>query len=163
MIGRVRVLRGRILREIEDIERCADMVAARWQRVVMVGPDTEAYIDATALNLHAFYTGVERVFEDIANSIDETVPSGDAWHAKLIGQMALPIDGVRPAVIGEDLADQLDDYRRFRHLIRNVYATHLEAERMQSLVGALPGVWRDVRSALESFCDFLRSLIEDGD
>ncbi len=143
------------------MERTVDIVAERWRHAVRSDSEADAYIDATALNLHAFYTGIEHVFEDIATTMDESVPSGDAWHSNLVRQMAMPIEGVRPAVIGNALADRIDDYRRFRHLIRNVYATQLEAERMESLVSALPSLWRDVRLSIEAFSEFLNGLLED--
>jgi len=52
-----------------------------------------------ALNLHAFYSGIERLFELIARDIDQCVPDGEMWHRDLIKQMTKEINGVRPAVV----------------------------------------------------------------
>ena len=37
--------------------------------------DDDFYLDGVVLNLHAFYFGLERIFEKLATSIDGTVPS----------------------------------------------------------------------------------------
>ncbi len=39
--------------------------------------------------------------------------------------MAIEIDGVRPRVISSELAEELDDYRKFRHLFRHAYGGEL--------------------------------------
>ncbi|HET6316413.1 MAG TPA: hypothetical protein VFG86_08145 [Chloroflexota bacterium] len=52
----------------------------------------------------------------------------------------------------------LDDLRRFRHVVRHLYATQLDRERMSPLVEALPDLWREVRADLLAFADFLDDL-----
>lgn len=49
--------------------------------------------------LHDFYTGIEKIFEDIAKEVDRRVPIGDSWHSDLLHQMTLDISGLRPSVI----------------------------------------------------------------
>lgn len=46
------------------------------------------YLDSVALNLHGFYSGLERVFEKVASTIDGSVPSAANWHRELLNQMA---------------------------------------------------------------------------
>ena len=81
----------------------------------------------------------------------------DAWHTELLRQMALDVPDVRPAVIGFAAADQLDEYRKFRHRIRNIYLPSYP-ERMAHLVLHLPTLWPRIRSELEFFARFLRGL-----
>jgi hypothetical protein len=69
--------------------------------------------------------------------------------------MVLGLEGVRPAVVSEKTAECLDEYRRFRHLVRNIYATNLVPKRLEVLVEQLPGLWSAVQSELFSFADFL--------
>lgn len=54
----------------------------------------EALSGAIALNLHSFYTGVERIFEAIARRIDYWKPIGEQWHRQLLNQMSLDIPQV---------------------------------------------------------------------
>jgi hypothetical protein len=67
---------------------------------------------------------------------------------------------VRPAVIGEDSALALDEFRRFRHLVRNVYTMNLVPEKMAGLMSALPGLWPTLRAELLVFADFLEELTQ---
>ena len=64
----------------------------------------------------------------------------------------------RPAVIDEFVALALDEFRKFRHLVRNVYTIHLDSERMRVLVEALPSLWEQLRKDLLAFADFLIEL-----
>jgi hypothetical protein len=77
--------------------------------------------------------------------------------------MAGESEGIRPAVISSSSVEYLDELRRFRHLVRNVYTDHLDATRMADLVEALPGAWADIRSDLQGFIEFLEgvSMAED--
>jgi len=49
------------------------------------------------------------------------MPAGEHWHQLLLEQMASEIGGVRPAVISDATRQALDEYRGFRHVVRNVY------------------------------------------
>lgn len=115
-------------------------------------------MDSVALNLHGVYSGVERLFELIARHVDDRLPSGVNWHRELLKQMARDLSGTRPAVIGEDSAEVLDELRRFRHLVRNVYTVNLAPEKMVGLVSGLPASWSKLRAELLAFADFLEHL-----
>ena len=72
--------------------------------------------------------------------------------------MAQEVPDVRPAVTSPDVAADLDEYRRFRHLVRNVYATNLVPAKMQGLVEHLPGLWSSLRVELSAFAAFLARI-----
>ena len=84
--------------------------------------DDDGYWDGVALNLHGFYSGVERIFEDIARTVDGNIPSGPDWHIGILVQMSTEVSELRPPVISSDLRYMLDEYRGFRHVVRNIYA-----------------------------------------
>lgn len=65
---------------------------------------------------------------------------------------------IRPAVISSDSAQALDEYRRFRHVVRNVYADNLLPGKMEQVLDPLPVVWSKVRAELLAFADFLELL-----
>lgn len=56
-------LAERIRGEIPDLDRSVARVVAAWQRGKRATADQAYYLDAAALNLHGFYSGVERLFE----------------------------------------------------------------------------------------------------
>ncbi len=98
-------------------------------------PYREALSGAIALNLQSFYTGVERILEAIAREIDGALPSGEGWHRQLLEQMCLDLPEVRPPVISESTRTRLDEFRRFRHVVRSIYAYRLETSRVIELAG----------------------------
>ena len=75
-----------------------------------------------------------RIFPIVAERIDQSAPSGARWRQELLLQMAVELPDVRPAVISAELVDELDRYRGFRHVVRNVYAHVLGARRVGELV-----------------------------
>ncbi len=49
----------RIRAELAELDHIADRVAEAWERALSVGDDY--YLDSVALNLHGFYSGLERI------------------------------------------------------------------------------------------------------
>ena len=74
--------------------------------------------------------------------------------------MAVELPDVRPAVISADLVDELDRYRGFRHVVRNVYAYVLDARRVGELVEALPPTLARLRAELTAFAEALDEIAQ---
>lgn len=72
--------------------------------------------------------------------------------------MAQEIKDVRPAVIGEDSLSFLDELRRFRHLLRNIYTFNLAPEKIEPLIVNLSARWPHGRAELMAFADFLSDV-----
>jgi hypothetical protein len=66
--------------------------------------------------------------------------------------------GLRPPVISAAVREALDEYRRFRHVIRNVYAESLDPLRVGELVKKLAPVWAQLRNELSVCADFLEGV-----
>ncbi len=154
-----RALAGRISQTLADLDRVVARAELLMQKAAASNDD--AYLDGVALNLHGFYTGVERIFEDVARTLEKTVPSGFNWHRDLLLQMSAEITSVRPAVIGSDTRHCLDEYRGFRHVVRNIYAFNLKFSRLQELTGQLKACYQLVTSDMNSFSEFLERLSEE--
>lgn len=90
----------------------------------------------------------------IAENLDETTPVGDNWHQELLRQMTVDIPKIRPAVMDGDLRSKLDDYRAFRHIVRNVYAHNFLPEKMKPLVDNLDDVYSKTEEKLKKFLHF---------
>ena len=65
-------------------------------------------------------------------------------------------------MISQESAEGLDAFRRFRHLVRNVYTFDLLPEKMESLLQRLPEVWKRVRLEVLAFADYLDALSQAG-
>lgn len=151
-------LAGRITQILADIDRIAQRAELLMSKARSSGD--EGYLDGVALNLHSFYTAIESLFEDIARTVDGALPEGANWHQELLLQMSAELKGSRPAVIRRSTRNCLDDYRAFRHLVRNVYSFNLRPKRLSDLVDALRSCFSDVRHDLDEFSRFLLALDE---
>lgn len=132
-----------------------------WERSQSEATDSDAFLHSVALNLHGFYNGTERVMELVAVGVDGAALGGEAWHRELLEQMRLEIPAVRPAVISPEKRGELDEYRRFRHRVRNVCAADLRPAQLEALVGRLPSTWVRLSRELLAFTDYLDSLETD--
>lgn len=148
----------RIRGELPDLDRTVQKALRGWQMTQRSLNDQDLYLDSVALNLQSFYSGLERIFELIARSVDQHVPDGDNWHIELLRQMALERSDIRPAIISLASATQLDEYRRFRHLVRNVYTANLQPERMRKLLSSLPNVWDNVQAEMLAYAELLQEI-----
>ncbi|MBW1791008.1 MAG: antitoxin [Deltaproteobacteria bacterium] len=148
----------RIRGQVTDLEQLVQRVLMAWSHSKRSQDDEGISLDSVALNLHGFYSGLERLFELISRHVDQSVPAGEIWHRDLLQQMCQEIPNVRPAVISSGTISSLDELRRFRHLVRNVYTFNLVPGKMESLVLDLPELWSKVKAELLAFADFLSEL-----
>jgi hypothetical protein len=155
----LRAVAARIRRELPKLARVAERARDAWNDAARTGDDR--YVDSVALSLHGYYAGLERVLEEVAQRVDETVPSGADWHRQLLDQMADPIPGIRPPVLSEGLAARLQAYRGFRHVVRNVYTYNLDPKQVERLVAELPALVRDVDEELSAVATVFEQAADD--
>lgn len=148
-----RTLAGRIRQELPALARVTQRAEASLDAARRSNDDR--YVDAAALNLHAFYAGIERLFEHVARQVDDALPEGPSWHAELLAQMAAPVADVRPPVISNDLHALLDRYRGFRHVVRNAYTYNLDAGQIELLVADVGVAMTMAAVQLAAFADWL--------
>ncbi len=168
---RVRILGGRSMAEnprlglktrLEDelvgLERVVSGLAGGLERV---GDDLDEFaVRALSSYIDDFYKGCERICERVAVTLDDGLPQGDRWHQALLEQMGAPGGEGRPAVFGEPLLLELDDYRRFRHRVRHIYGYELEGERVLELAREVRGVAERVREAVGVLGEWLEGVGE---
>lgn len=155
MIESYVVLAGRIRKELDDLERLVSR-ANRAMNTAQKNPqDTDLCIDSASLNLHDVYSGFERVFKQIAATVDGNLPTSADWYRELLEQMGLDLPTVRPPVFTPNSIQRLDEYLRFRHVVRNVYTFSFDPERIGRLVKELEMVFDQIRRELLAIADFL--------
>jgi hypothetical protein len=158
MIPEYAALATRIRQTLLDLDRVsarAESLFRQYQRT-----NDDGYLDGVALNLHGFYSGVERIFEDIARTVDRSLPTNAEWHRDLLLQMADEISTIRPAVIDIGARRCLDEYRGFRHIVRNIYTFNLRPSRLQELTTDLPPCYMVVKQAILRFITFLEGAVQ---
>jgi hypothetical protein len=155
MIQAYTILANRIRKELTELEQ----VLYRAERAIEAGrnhpEDQDLYVDSAALSLHDFYSGLERIFQQIASAVDGSLPSSSEWHRELLIQMNLDLPDVRPPVLSNEITKDLDEYLRFRHVVRNVYAFSFDQERIGRLVDRAQPMFESVRKELLAFAEFL--------
>lgn len=147
---------GRIEQSLEDLQTIVSRAQVLIDKYRLSLDD--GYLDGVALNLHAFYSAVEKIFEDIARTIEISVPSGPDWHRDLLIQMSAEIPGTRPPVISRETRLMLDEFRGFRHVVRNIYTFNLHPDRVLELTGRANGCLSSVHGDLQKFIDFVVRL-----
>ncbi len=151
--GELRRIAGRIRQELTELEIVLARINEGWQRARRA--DDDYYLDSVALNLHGFYSGLERIFTLIAETIDGSLPRGENWHLILLQQMMDELPGVRPAVISTKVGQRLNEYRGFRHIVRNVYTHHFDPAKVQKLVQSASDLFAQLKAELLAFAAFL--------
>ncbi|MBN2548924.1 MAG: hypothetical protein JXB15_07190 [Anaerolineales bacterium] len=149
------VLAERIRSELSDIEPLIER-AERAVAAIQRNPENQDFfVDSAALNLHDFYSGLERIFQQIATNIDQHLPDSRDWHRELLEQMHLAISTLRPAVISESTLSSLDEFMRFRHVVRNVYTFTLDVKQIHRLVEMARPAFQSAQADLLNFALFL--------
>ena len=94
-----------------------------FERNGFAGDDLRPYMARMALlqAMQSAYTSLEAAFERILEILSEEKPTGLNYHADLLRRISKEIPGIRPAIISGQLAEAVDEARRFRHVARKSY------------------------------------------
>lgn len=84
---------------------------------------------------------MERIFRQVAATVDNHVPSDPEWHRELLRQMSVELPGLRPPVLSLASVNTLDEYLRFRHVLRNIYAFSFIPDQIERLVKQITPVF----------------------
>lgn len=118
-----------LLREVARMEQGEKRRATGADRD---GYERELRLAGLAQRIAQAYTIVEGVLAYIARRIDRAPIGGEDWHKRLIARCARPFDDpARPAVVSAALAEELLELCEFRHVVRNIYPTRLDAARVR--------------------------------
>jgi hypothetical protein len=141
---------------LKDITRIVQRIELTLEKALQSGDD--AYLDAVALNLHGFYSGLEHIFEDIARTIESSLPIGEQWHHELLRQMTVDLPTIRPPVIRKETAVCLAEYLKFRHVVRHVYTFNFRSSSRELLARNVQTCFTAVATDLTNFTQFLQQL-----
>ncbi len=96
------------------------------------GYERDLRLAGLAQRIAQAYTIIEGVLGYVARRIDRAPVTGEDWHKKLIARCSKACeDPKRPAVVSGTLAEELLELCEFRHVVRNIYPTRLEASRVR--------------------------------
>lgn len=160
MKNRKEVLRFKteILEELENIARIVSIIEKRKREMKKHDVDTDVYLESLVHNIENFYMGIEEIFKRIAIFTGEGVPEGPRWHSILIKGMARDIPGVRPPVLEQETKNLLDEYRKFRHLVRNIYTFNVIPEKVMKLARGIAKVFGAFKKNTKEFLNFIEKI-----
>jgi len=150
------VLAARLSNELKTLDRVVQAAQSQRSKAQKTG-DTDFY-QAAALSLQNYYMGIERIFEEVAKQIDQSLPTGAESHRELLEQMGLEIPNTRPPLLSEETVAQVNTYRAFRHVVIHRYGFELYPERVSALVDQLAFCYALLQHDVEAFCQFLLEL-----
>jgi predicted nucleotidyltransferase len=144
----IEAMKQRIADELRALERVAEQL----QQLLAQMPESPTFVElrATGSILHDFYSGIERIFERIAVTLDGGLPEGERWHQLLLRQMEEETK-VRSAVIDKELSARLLEYLKFRHRFRNIYGSELRWDKLRPLAENVFDTLAQLRRKLEDF------------
>ena len=149
--GAFAVLEAELRARLADVDRIADRVEARREAF----DERPEEVDSLGYQLHNLYGAFEQVFEVVARFFENRVAAA-GYHAGLIKRMQLNIPGVRPALLSESTAADLDELRRFRHLFRHAYSADLDPHKVRRLAAGAGPLRRAFARDLDRFLARLR-------
>lgn len=144
-------LRKQVAVECQQMQELFNVHRPLLEKCVAAEPDP---IELSALGamLHAFYTGGENIFKRVMIELGEDLPSGEAWHRRLLNAMARA-GRDRPAAVSESLRDALRPYLEFRHVFRQAYTFQLKWPRMARLVVESESIFKQLQMELDAFLE----------
>ncbi len=105
--------------------------------------------------LHDSYNYCERIFRLIVGEINGAIPVGFEWHRQMLNKVTRKVEGLRPLVISERMASDLEEYLEFRHVFRNIYGFELLGDRIIRLKERYPHVFGSFIKEVKNFLDTL--------
>ena len=101
--------------------------------------------------LHHIYTGMENILKRIIRFKNINIPDSTSSHKDLLSV------AVGQKIISQELSDQLDTYRGFRHFFVHAYGVQLETDKLNPLVEELPTVWNRFEQEIQTFLKRLKT------
>lgn len=150
-----------LLEELANIKRIIGIIRSRVSSLPSLSTDAyEAYIDSIAHNLENFYLAVKELFKMVCVATEEGLPEGERWRSILLKNMTKEIKGVRPSVITMETYKMMDDYRKFRHLARNIYTFNIVPEKVLILAKSVSKAFKSFEGDIKGFVKFMLKVTE---
>ena len=159
-INRIK-LTQRINDECVKIESTIQGILKALDDIEILPAAAKEYIEESIANrLADVYSGIERIFERIANEVDGHLSRGSRWHKNLLEQMTRQLPERQP-VISQDTFQLLAELLEFRHKVDNIYADELIYENTEKHAKNIEILYRSFSVDLNRFTDSLAYNQED--
>ena len=91
----------------------------------------KAAMESIGYQLHNLYCAFEDLFKIVADSFENHIQEKSRYHAELLRRMTIPIEGVRPPLLGQQCSALLENLRSFRHFFRHPSSYELDKRKVK--------------------------------
>ena len=81
-----------------------------------------------------FYNAFEQMGMRVAKAFENNIDDEQGWHSALLNRLSIKIDGVRPALVPQNLKPPLQELKAFRHVFVHAYELELDPEKLALLL-----------------------------
>ena len=113
--------------------------------------------EACAFQLCRLYNAFEQMGLRIAKAFENNIDDDQGWHSALLNRLAIPIEGVRPALLTTEIKAPLRELKAFRHVFVHAYELDLDPEKLRLLLKYARQVAETLPVLAEKFASALRS------
>ena len=153
----LRELAGDLELELAKLAKLEQQIQRSQNDIAEAPVYADSFHESLALKLHNFYTGCERIFSLISAELNGGVPKSADWHRRLLARMVVDRED-RKAVIVTETEKHLQEFLRFRHVVRNIYGFELDIEKLDRLLEKYPIAWQSLEQDVTIFVQWLREL-----
>lgn len=82
----------------------------------------------------SLYNGIENILKRICKYKSISVPKGESSHSELLSLFSEPSEMGIPLLFSEELYDEIDELRRFRHFAFHNYSIQVKWERIKPIL-----------------------------
>lgn len=137
----LQTLREEMLDDCRVALEACDKARVRFER-----KDEVAY-EACAHQLCRLYNAFEQICLRVAKVFENNIDDEQGWHSALLSRLAIKIEGVRPALVPQQLKLPLQELKAFRHVFVHAYELELDPEKLalllkyaRTVADSLPGL-----------------------
>jgi len=143
------LFRSEVNAQLRQLETVFDRIEQR------AAATSETEVESLAYQLHNLYCAFEDLFELVAERFENHLEHDAKYHTALLQRMAMPIEGVRPALLEENTLRLLDNLRGFRHVFRHAYSYTLDKRKVELVLEDTRSLRHVYRDQITSFLNTL--------
>ncbi len=152
-------LTQRINDECVKIESTVNSIVKALEDIELAPANFRQYIEESiGGKLVDVYSGIERIFERIADEVDGYLPKGGRWHKDLLEQMTRQRPERQP-VISQETFLLLENLLEFRHKINNIYADEIIYDNTETHAKNIERLYQSFSDDLKMFIDSLAQSV----
>lgn len=111
----------------------------------------EIAYDSSAHHLCRMYNVFEQMGIRVTKVFENNLGDEQGWHSALLSRLTIRIDGVRPALIPQELKQPLRELKDFRHVWVHAYDLELDPAKLSLLLGYARKVAERLPQLVEQF------------